>query len=65
MYHYEFFAMSYVLRVDNMGETLAKGQVVYGIEQVALSHTIVTQKTVDIIREAEVGLGNILEVDDG
>jgi hypothetical protein len=48
-----------------MGKTFAERQVVYGIEQVALAHAIVTQKTVDIIRKAEVGLGNILEVDDG
>ena len=48
-----------------MGETLAEGQVVYRIQQVALAHTIVTQKTIDIIRKAEVGLGNILEVDNG
>jgi hypothetical protein len=48
-----------------VGKALTERQVVYGIEQIALAHTVVTQKTVDIIREAEVGLGNILEVDNG
>ena len=60
--HKEILAVTYILRIDNVRKTLAEREIVDGIQQVTLAHTVVPDKTVDIIGKVKVGLNNILEV---
>ena len=59
---YEIFAASHQRAVGEPGEAFAETQVIDRVEQIALAHAVVAQKTVDFRAEIEPGVGYILEV---
>jgi hypothetical protein len=64
IYQKRILAMAYTLRVGERVHRLGKGKIVHSIEDICLASTIVAHKAVDIGRESELLLANILEVDD-
>ena len=59
--HGEVIAAAYNLGVGHAGKALTETQEIYGVEQIALAHAVVSQQRVDFRREAQRCLGYVLE----
>jgi hypothetical protein len=57
--------MPYILRIDGIEITLAKGKVMNGVKQVCLSGPVITNKTVDLIGKLQGSFAVVLKVSYG
>jgi hypothetical protein len=54
--------MAHHLRIDRVGSTLTKGEIIDSIKQIGLTHAILPDETIHFGRELQIGLFNVLIV---
>ena len=65
LYHEEIGRVQDVLRINGIARTLAEGQVVDGIQQIGLAHAVLAEEAVQLGRERQLHLLQVLIIKDG
>ena len=63
--HKKTLVVADILAIDRIKVTLAKRQVMYGVEQIGFADSVVPYKTIDLGRKNSFKLAVILKIDQG